>query len=30
VMFTSDATLTLTEDGVVSDTLTVPIDPEMM
>jgi hypothetical protein len=30
VMFTSVATLTLTEDGVVSDTLTVPIDPEMM
>jgi hypothetical protein len=25
VMFTSDATLTLTEDGVVSDTLVVPI-----
>ena len=28
VDFTSDATLTLTEDGVVSDTLVVPIDPE--
>jgi hypothetical protein len=28
VMFTSDATLTLTEDGVVSDTLVVPISPE--
>jgi hypothetical protein len=28
VMFTSQATLTLTEDGVVSDTLVVPIDPE--
>jgi hypothetical protein len=30
VMFTSDATLTLTEDGVISDTLVVPIAPEMM
>jgi hypothetical protein len=30
VVFTSPMTLTLLEDGVVSDTLNVPIDPETM